>query len=124
MEKQNFVECVESSKGLSSVEKEFSVNYVKQEECVSIHCYIRSMVQKLLENKHFETELFFVEEDDKFILSVEPEEYEGEKPIIGIKGKAPLGILSIKSNPRQDNSPSLVVHANYEDWDAKEVFSD
>ena len=121
----HFAEHVKTSSMISVGEKETHMGFVGREDEAWIDSEHRGAMKNLLKNRFFEPESFSVEKGDETIVSVDPDEYNPEMGhICGVYGKISVGALTVKSTPRQTQTPSSVVNCNYESWDADEVYND
>lgn len=93
---------------LSPAEKETTFRFEKTEDIVTGYTAEAGLARRLLAHPHAAITAVTVPDGDAR-RSVEPKEHVGDTPIVGVRFRAPLGLFSIKSTPRQSGSHADLV---------------
>lgn len=96
----DLLEHVAEDSELSPAEKETTFRFDKTGETVTGYSAEAGLVRRALAHPHIEVADLTVRDEDAR-RDVHPDEYGGEAPITGVRLKAPIGLFTIKSTPRQ-----------------------
>lgn len=94
------LEYVEEDSSLTPAEKETTFRLDKTGETVSGYSAEAGITRRLLAHAHVKVEAVTVP-DGNARRDVAPEEFGGDGEIVGVRVKAPVGLFSVKSTPRQ-----------------------
>jgi hypothetical protein len=111
MDEAEIAEYCKSDPNGQSAEREFSVNFTKEDNMAYIHTTIASQAKRLL--KHSDAivdRLSVYNEDTDTYSTTTVEEFDGEPNIVwGIGGRIPIESLKIQGNPRSHRSYADII---------------
>jgi hypothetical protein len=102
------VEAVEEDPSLSSVEKETTIRFSKDDDTVSIYSEEASIIRRLLHHPYFEVDELLVNTDGAKGRRVNPNDF-NEGSITGIDGSLPIGALAVQPSLRDTSKHSEVI---------------
>ena len=108
----NIIERVDRDHRLSADEKETSINMYGSDKHFNIYSAKPTVIKSLLKHDHFELELGKVLTPEEKIERVSDMDSLASTSgkIVGVKGKMPVGTLTVKSKPRANNHQSSIVN--------------
>jgi hypothetical protein len=111
MEPEEAADYCQSDPNGQSTEREFSVNFTKEDKMAYVHSTIASQGKRLLKHSDVIVERLSVYNKDSEEYSTQSlEEFDGGNKIIwGISGRVPIESLKIQSNPRSQRSYANVI---------------
>ena len=93
-------------------EKETTISMCGQDKYFNIYSAKPTIIKTLLEHNHFDlTWARVLEEDGSNRAKQRTELEQTDGDIVAIKGKMPVGVLTVKSKPRSNNHQSSIVNA-------------
>jgi len=108
----DIVERVDRDHRLTGDEKETSINMYGSDKYFKIYSAKPTIIKSLLKHDHFELELGKVLTSEEKITRVSGIDSLANTSgkIVGVKGKMPIGTLTVKSKPRANNHQSSIVN--------------
>ena len=95
---------------LMTMEQEVTMRFARDEEVVTFTTHIPSVTRDILRHPEFTIEWVQVLRENGKAEEIPPDSYEESgDPIVGVKGKVPIGALKVKANSRSKNWPTKVV---------------
>lgn len=111
MEPDEAVEFVKSDPNAESAEREFSVNFTKDDELAWVCSTIAGQVKRLIAHSDVEpVDISVYNQDSGTYSTTTLEEFEGGDEIIwGISARVPIESIKIQSNPRSRRSYANII---------------
>jgi hypothetical protein len=112
MPSEELVSKVDRDPMLSGDEKETTISMCGQDKHFTIFSAKPTVVKSLLKHDHFDIVWARVLVDDgakRFEQRSKLSDTDGE--IVAVKGKMPVGVLTVKSKPRANNNQSSIVNS-------------
>ena len=98
------LEAVKEDSSLSSVEKETTIRFAKDEDVASVFTEEAGLMRRLLQHPHFEVETVRLQSGRE----VAPNDFE-KGSITGVKGNILLGAVVLQTSLRETSQHSAVV---------------
>jgi hypothetical protein len=111
-QQEQLVDKVDRDPKLNGDEKETTIAMCGQDKHFTIFSAKPTVIKSLLKHDHFE--LIWarvISKTETQRVTDRKELYETSGDIVGIKGKMPVGVLTVKSKPRANNNQSSIVNS-------------
>lgn len=110
MSDSNLPDRVDRDPMLNGDEKETTITMYGSDSQFDIYSAKPTIIKSLLKHDHFELkEARVIGSDDTHRVNELNELEETRGDIVAVKGKMPIGVLSVKSKPRTNNHQSSIV---------------
>lgn len=112
MKPEQATEYCQSDPNGKGAEREFSVNFTKEDEMAYVHSTISSQCKRLLNHSDVSVDRISVYNKDTEVYSTEAlSDFDGKggEIIWGVHGRVPIESLKIQSSPRSQRSYANVV---------------
>lgn len=104
----NLLEHVQEDTNLGPCEKETAFRFAKDLDYFEGYTAEAGLARRLLAHSYVEIPGVTILDGDAR-RDVAPEDVSGDVPIVGVRVKAPVGLLSVKSTPRRASGHASVV---------------